>query len=166
MRAGFGTKLAWVAERDREVILVGRDDAYAIHAAHLAAAVGITKLGGYLAGGMTSWCEDKRPTETIERVDVGELHDRLAELQVLDVREQEEWQDGHLPGAVHVPYHDIDGIPEGIDPARPVAVICSTGQRSAIAASLLARGGAAHAIHVADGGVGTWRDRGWPTEWR
>jgi hydroxyacylglutathione hydrolase len=148
------------------VILVGRDDEDATHAAHLAAAVGITKLGGYLAGGMTSWREEKRPTETTERVDVAELHDRLAEVQVLDVREQDEWQDGHLPGAVHVPYHDIDGIPDGIDPARPVAVICSSGQRSAIAASLLARAGAAHPIHVADGGVGTWRDRGWPAEWR
>jgi len=164
VRAGFGSKLAWVANRDQAVILVGRDDEDAVHAAHLAAAVGITKLGGYLAGGMTSWREEKRPTESTERIDVRAVHERLAEVQVLDVREREEWDDGHLPGAVHVPYHDLDGIPAGIDPQRPVAVICSSGQRSAVAASLLARAGAARVIHVADGGVGTWRSHGWPIE--
>jgi glyoxylase-like metal-dependent hydrolase (beta-lactamase superfamily II)/rhodanese-related sulfurtransferase len=164
VRAGFGTKLAWVADRDQEVILVGRDDEDAVQAAHLAAAVGITKLGGYLAGGMTSWREDKLPTQSTERIDVITLRERINSVQVLDVRELAEWEDGHLPGAVHLPYHDLRGIPDQVDPTRPVAVICSSGQRSALAASLLQRAGTTHAIHVADGGVGTWRERGWPIE--
>ncbi len=164
IRAGFGTKLAWVADRDREIVLVGRDDDDARHAAALAAAVGITNLGGYLAGGMTSWREEKRPTESTERIDVAGLHERVDDVQVLDVRERAEWEEGHLPGAVHVPYHDLDRVPDGIDPARPVAVICSSGQRSAVAASLLRRHGAERVIHVADGGVGTWADAGWPVE--
>lgn len=164
IRAGFGTKLAWVADRDHEVILVGRDDEDAIHAAHLAAAVGITNLGGYLAGGMTSWRQEKRATEAIERLDVSGLHDRFDQVQVLDVRERSEWNDGHIPGSVHLPYHDLDGIPDEIDPAQPVAVICSSGQRGAVAASLLARAGATRVIHVIDGGVGTWREHGWPLE--
>jgi hydroxyacylglutathione hydrolase len=162
VRAGFGTKLAWVADREREVVLVGRDDADAMHAAHLAAAVGITRVGGYLAGGMTSWREERRPTEAIERIDVAALHERADDLQVLDVREQSEWEAGHIPGSVHTPYHDIDAIPDGIDPERPVAVICSSGQRSAVAASLLRRHGAREVIHVAGGGVGTWARQGWP----
>jgi hydroxyacylglutathione hydrolase len=162
IRAGFGTKLAWVADREREVVLVGRDDADAVHAAHLAAAVGITRVGGYLAGGMTSWREERRPTEAIERIDVAALHERADDLQVLDVREESEWEAGHIAGSVHAPYHDIDAIPDGIDPERPVAVICSSGQRSAVAASLLRRHGAREVIHVAGGGVGTWAREGWP----
>jgi hydroxyacylglutathione hydrolase len=162
IRAGFGTKLAWIANREQPVVLVGRDDEDAIHAAHLAAAVGITNLGGYLVGGMTSWREEKRPTQSTERLDVPGLHERIDELQVLDVRERDEWEQGYLPGSVHVPYHDLDGIPRGLDPARAIAVICSSGQRSALAASLLARAGARQPIHVVDGGVGTWRERGWP----
>jgi hydroxyacylglutathione hydrolase len=164
VRAGFGTKLAWVADHEHEVILVGRDDADAIHAGHLAAAVGITNLGGYLSGGMTSWREDKRATGSLERLDVQGLHDRFDAVQVLDVRECEEWREAHLPGSVNVPYHDIDSIPDAIDAHRSVAVICSSGQRAALAASLLARDGAVHPIHVAGGGVGTWRDHGWPLE--
>ena len=113
---------------------------------------------------MTSWREEKRPTKSVQRIDVAALHDDVTQLQVLDVREQDEWEDGHIPGAIHTPYHDIDAIPDGIDPALPVAVICSSGQRSAVAASLLLRHGAAHVIHVADGGVGTWSEHGWPVE--
>jgi glyoxylase-like metal-dependent hydrolase (beta-lactamase superfamily II)/rhodanese-related sulfurtransferase len=164
VRAGFGTKLAWVADRDHEVVLVGRDDEDARHAARLAAAVGITNIAGHLAGGMTSWREERRPTAAVERLDVPALHERIDEVQVLDVRERGEWEAGHLAGAVHVPYHDVEGVPEGLDPQRPIAVICSSGQRSAVAASLLLRAGAAHVIHVAGGGVGTWAEHGWPLQ--
>ncbi len=164
VRAGFGTKLAWVADRDHAVVFIGRDDEDALHAAHLAASVGITNIAGYLAGGMTSWREEKRATRSVPRIDVAGLHDRVGEVQVLDVREDAEWQQGHIPGAVHTPYHDIDAVPDAIDPSAPVAVICSSGQRSAVAASLLLRHGAERVIHVADGGVGTWQKQGWPIE--
>jgi hydroxyacylglutathione hydrolase len=63
-----------------------------------------------------------------------------------------------------VPYHDIHALPDGLDPERPVAVICSSGQRSAPAASLLRRHGAEEVLHVVDGGVPLWRRRGWPIE--
>ncbi len=165
VRAGFGTKLAWLIGRGQAVVLIGRSGSDAVHAAHLAAAVGVDRIAGFLAGGMTSWHEEKRHTAALERIDVPALHARVgAELQILDVREPGEWEDGHLPGSVHRPYHDIDGVPEGIDPARPVAVICSSGQRSAVAASLLLRHGVPGVIHVADGGVGTWSSHGWPLE--
>jgi glyoxylase-like metal-dependent hydrolase (beta-lactamase superfamily II)/rhodanese-related sulfurtransferase len=164
VRAGFGTKLAWVADREQQVVLIGRDDDDAIRAAHLAAAVGITNLAGYLAGGMTTWREEKRPTKSVLRIDVSGLRDRIDDVQVLDVREQSEWDAGHIPGAVHAPYHDIHDIPEGVDPSQPIAVICSSGQRSAVAASLLLRHDANEVIHVADGGVGTWAWHGWPID--
>lgn len=63
-----------------------------------------------------------------------------------------------------VSYHNVREIPDGIDPNEPGAVIRSSGQRNAVAASLLARHGAAPVIHVADGSVGRWERRGWPVE--
>ena len=53
--AGFGSKLAWLAKPEQPIVLVGRDDEDAVDAAHLAAAVGLRNIAGYLAGGMTSW---------------------------------------------------------------------------------------------------------------
>ena len=165
LRAGFGSKLAWLAEPGQHVILVGRDDADARHAATLAAAVGVATVSGYLAGGMTSWREAGLPVGRIERITVAELHERLDdddELQVLDVRERAEWSAGHIPGSLHVPFHDIHEIPEGLTFDRPVAVICSSGQRSAPAASLLRRLSVENVLHVVDGGVPLWQRMGWP----
>jgi rhodanese-related sulfurtransferase len=83
-------------------------------------------------------------------------------LQVLDVRELDEWERGHIPGTVHVPYHDLRAVPTKIDAGAAVAVICASGQRAAVGASLLARQGAREVIHVVDGGVGAWGRAGWP----
>jgi rhodanese-related sulfurtransferase len=165
LHAGFGTKLAWVADRDQEIVLVGRDDEEARRAARLATAVGIRKIAGFLSGGMTVWRSESRDTVSIERLDVHALWERTRgenHLQILDVREQDEWDDAHIEGSVHVPYHDIHSLPEPIDPERPVAAICASGQRSAVAASLLARYGADEVLHVVGGGVGTWERAGHP----
>jgi hydroxyacylglutathione hydrolase len=163
-RAGFGSKLAWLAAPGQPLVLVGRDDEDALGAAVLAGAVGLRSIAGYLDGGMTSWREERLPVDRIERMTVPELRERRSEVQVLDVRERDEWDEGHIPGSVHVPYHDLDAIPDGIDPDRPVAAICGSGQRSAVAASLLKRLGARDVIHVVDGGVPRWRREGWPIE--
>lgn len=163
LRAGFGSKLAWIADREQQIVFVGRDDEDGREAGHLAVAVGLRKLGGFLHGGMTSWRQEKRPVERIERVAVEDLFARMAAgdgVQLLDVRERSEWEEARIPGAAFVPWHDIQAMPEGIDPRAPVAVLCSSGQRAATAASLLQRLGAAHPIHVVDGGVGTWGELG------
>jgi hydroxyacylglutathione hydrolase len=167
LRAGFGTRLAWIASPDQDVVLVGRHDDDAAHAAGLAAAVGVVRLAGHLAGGMTTWREERRPIERIRRMTVEELHDAWEgpeRPQVVDVRERAEWASGSLPGAVRVPYHDLCALPDELDPERPVAAICASGQRAAMAASLLQRHGARDVIHVVHGGVPAWRSRGWPVE--
>jgi hydroxyacylglutathione hydrolase len=163
LRQGFGTKLSWVADPAQEIVLVGRDDEDALVAGRLATAVGVRRLGGYLAGGMTSWRAERREVARIARWTVEELADAEG-VQVLDVREVSEWRAGHIPGSVHRPYHDLHELPDEIDPARPVAAICASGQRSATAASLLAARGARDVIHVVDGGVPLWGRLGNPVE--
>lgn len=159
---GFGSRLAWIADRDQEIVFAGRDDDDGRRAARLAVAVGVRKLAGFLGGGMTSWRQEGRPVERLERLPAAELPERAAdpEFQILDVRERSEWEAGHIPGSVLEPWHDIRGIPEGLDSERPVAVVCGSGERSAVAASLLQRFGAREVIHVTDGGIGTWRSLG------
>jgi hydroxyacylglutathione hydrolase len=166
LRAGFGTNLAWIADPAHEVLFVGRDDADGRRAAALAAAVGVTRIAGYLHGGMTAWREEKGPVRSTRRVGVPELHERWRRggVQVLDVRERSEWEGGHLPRAVHVPYHDLHELPAEIDPAAPLAVMCASGQRAAVAASLAQRLGAEDVWHVVDGGVPAWGRAGFELE--
>jgi hydroxyacylglutathione hydrolase len=167
LRAGFGTKLAWLADRDQPVVFVGRDADDGRRAAKLAEAVGLTRFAGFLDGGMTNWRQEKRPAARIARTSISELPARLAddpEIQVLDVRERSEWDDGHIPGSVFCPWHDLRGIPEGLDAEHPIVVVCGSGQRAGVAASLLARSDAPHVIHVVDGGVPAWEQLGHPIE--
>jgi hydroxyacylglutathione hydrolase len=153
-RAGFGSKLAWVAEPAQALVFVGRDDGDAREAAELASAVGLRDIAGVLAGGMTSWREEKLPVESVRRMTAGELSAAPDDVQLLDVRELSEWEDGHVPGSLHTPYHDLGRtLPEGLDEHRPVAVMCNSGPRAAVAASLLKRQGFDDVIHVVEGGV-------------
>jgi len=159
LNAGFGSKMAWLADLEQEIVFIGRDDEDGRHAGRLAVAVGIRKLGGFLHGGMTSWRQEKRPVDRIERVPLDELPDRVdseVELQLLDVREQDEWDAGHIPGSIFAPWHDITELPGSLDEARPVAVLCGSGQRAATGASLVQRFGAREVIHVVAGGVPKW----------
>ncbi|HXD55322.1 MAG TPA: MBL fold metallo-hydrolase [Solirubrobacteraceae bacterium] len=155
---GFGSKLAWLADHEREVVFIGRDDADGRRAAQLALSVGVRNVGGLLAGGMTNWRQEGNETAHTERIPASELGARMAadpDLQLLDVRSREEWEQGHVPGSVWTAWHDIDAVPAGIDPARPVAVACAAGRRSATAASLLKLQGVRDVVHVADGGIPT-----------
>ena len=164
LRQGFGTKLSWVADPEQEIVFVGRDDDDARVAARLATAVGVRRLAGFLSGGMTSWRAERRHVGHVTRWNVYELASAGGEVQILDVRELSEWREGHIPGSLHRPYHDLHSLPDEIDPARPVAAVCASGQRSATAASLLAAHGAHDVIHVVDGGVPLWGRLGNPIE--
>jgi hydroxyacylglutathione hydrolase len=159
IRAGFGSKLAWLADRRQEIVFIGRDDADGRRAGELAAAVGIRRLGGFLHGGMTSWRQERREVQRTERVSIDDLQARVdaePELQIVDVREHAEFTAGHIPGSVLAVWHDITAIPDELDRGRPIAVICASGQRAATGASLLQRFGAERVIHVVDGGVPEW----------
>ena len=166
LSAGFGSKLAWLADRGQEIALIGRDDEDGRQAARLAVAVGITNLAGFLGGGMTGWRQEKTDVERIERLPLEELKPLVdgSGVQIVDVRERSEWDAGHIPGSVFEAWHDIDGIPDGLDPARPIAVVCGSGQRAAVGASLLQRFGCERVIHVIDGGVPKWQRLGHPIE--
>ncbi len=152
-RMGFGSRLAWLADHEQDVIFAARDDAEGRAAGRLAVAVGVRRLAGFLHGGMTAWRVEGLRVASTRRIDAAALPTAAGELQILDVRERAEWDEGHIPGSLHTPWHDIKALPPGLDPARPVAVACASGQRAAVAASLLQRHGAQDVIHVVGGGV-------------
>jgi glyoxylase-like metal-dependent hydrolase (beta-lactamase superfamily II)/rhodanese-related sulfurtransferase len=165
LRAGFGFKLAWLADREQQIVFIGRDDQDGHRAGQLAVAVGIRNLAGYLLGGMTSWRQERRAVQDVERVvldDLPALMEAEPGFQILDVRELSESDAGHIPDSVFMPWHDIGAIPDGLDPSKPIAVVCGSGERAATGASLVQRHGAERVIHVVDGGVPKWGRLGYP----
>jgi hydroxyacylglutathione hydrolase len=162
---GFGTKVAWLREAGGQLVLVGQDEAQQREMARLLDAIGITDVHAMLAGGFAGWRAAGLAVESAEVVDVpglARLREDDPELQILDVRGGEEWAERRIPGSSHLPYQELVRRTPALDPGRPVAVICSSGTRSAVAVGLLQRAGFAHVIHVAHGGVDTWAALGYP----
>jgi rhodanese-related sulfurtransferase len=79
---------------------------------------------------------------------------------LLDVREDDEWDAGHVSGAVHIPLGELGARYTELDRDRPLYVICRSGNRSDHAAHALA-GGGWDASNVADGMMG-WQAAGLP----
>jgi sulfur-carrier protein adenylyltransferase/sulfurtransferase len=103
----------------------------------------------------------------IAEVDAGrarELIDSEAPL-VLDVREQDEWDEGHLPGAVHIPRGNLESRIERAEPdrSRSIVVYCAAGNRSAFAAKTLEELGYADVVSLS-GGFTDWKRNGFPIE--
>jgi molybdopterin/thiamine biosynthesis adenylyltransferase/rhodanese-related sulfurtransferase len=102
--------------------------------------------------------------EEIDATQARELVER-GEPLLLDVREQSEWDEGHIPGAVHVPRGHLESRIERTapDPARPIVVYCSAGNRSAFAAKTLGELGYEDVTSLA-GGFTDWKRNGFPVE--
>lgn len=89
------------------------------------------------------------------------LAERLDEVHVVDVREQSEWDAGHIEGSVHIPLQQLmTGHVEGLPTDRPIVAVCTVGQRSQVAALLLqARG---HEAYNLEEGLAAWEAEGRP----
>jgi rhodanese-related sulfurtransferase len=96
---------------------------------------------------------DPVPTATVT-----EAHERPAGALLLDVREDDEWREGHPPGAHHLPLGRLR--PEVLPPGRPVYCICRSGNRSGRAVEALTAAGI-DARNVT-GGMQAWVAAGLP----
>jgi rhodanese-related sulfurtransferase len=163
---GFATKVAQVVRPDAETVIVAASDGNELEAAELLAAVGL-RVRGFLGGGMSAWRAEGRPVSRIEAIDAELLAARLESDDpplVLDVRREDEYAAGHIPGAVLIPYAELPDRIDELPRDRAIATICKGGKRSGLAASILQREGFEPIAHVATGGFVAWRNQGHPVE--
>ena len=104
---------------------------------------------------------------TIQETNPGTVHDRLSakeRFHLLDVRELNEWQNGHLPGAIYLGKGIIERDIEQLVPELNAEIIlyCGGGFRSALAAETLGRMGYTE-VSSMDGGYREWTNANFPT---
>lgn len=155
----YASWAATVLGLDKKIILVAEDAEQLDQSRTRLARVGIEHVIGALDGGMANWTN--RPVAEIGQVTVDDLHRELAHFQVIDVRRQPEFDDGHIEGARLMPLHKLESMLGSLDRDRPIAVHCKGGYRSAIAASLVQRAGFQNVMNVI-GGFDAWRACGLP----
>ena len=78
-----------------------------------------------------------------------------------ETREKEEYAEGHIPGAVNIYVGELAKRLAEVQSDRPVVSVCSTGNRSGLGASILARGGLKKVYNLI-GGMTAWKEKGYP----
>lgn len=161
----FAIYAGWLLPFNSPVTLLTEDAAGRREAVAQLIRIGFEQTRGYLDGGIPAWKEAGYPTSAYERIDSTELHRRLALPNgpaVLDVRDETEWRSGHIPGAQHIHVADLPRHLHETPMDRPIAVICRSGHRASISASLISALG--RETIVVSEGVGDWMAKGYPTQ--
>jgi glyoxylase-like metal-dependent hydrolase (beta-lactamase superfamily II)/rhodanese-related sulfurtransferase len=151
----FPTRSAFVLDPGDQIILHGSQEEVE-RAARGLRAVGFLELAGYLA--------DDSKADTLQPIGLDELEQLLAsgDVQLVDVREKEERDDGYIPESRHIPYRRVRDFADELGGDGTVVTICQTGARASLAASILAAEGVP-ARPVIAGGVPDWEAAGKPT---
>ena len=161
----LSTWAGWVAPPDKPLILVDHDgdDELISDAIRALVRVGQDNVVGFLDGGFDAWLKAGETFDTIPLVDAETAktdldHDRRA---LWDVRESSEWDEGHALGARHLPAHAVRGGIDDVEKDAPITLVCGSGMRSTVAASLLHREGYTDVANLM-GGMDAWEEAGLP----
>ncbi len=163
--APLTTWAGWLVPFGSRIVLVTGSAEQTVAATRQLIRIGYDDLVGRLEGGIETWAREF-PVETIESMEVQELRERLnvgsdgrPTLLLIDVRQRSEWDEGHIPGAVHFEGGRAawEELPFPHD--RPLAIQCSSGNRSMSVSSVLRRRGYRNVIQV-EGGIKAWQKNG------
>lgn len=161
---GLPSFAGWVLPYDKPILLVLEDQSQLQKAVRYLFRVGHDRITGFLKGGIEGWYNAGFPIENLPFLTVHQLKEKIErgeKLLVLDVRDQEEWNSGHIKGALHIYVGHVEEKLSEIPQDIPVAVMCSVGHRAGIAASILLRAGFQRVFNVL-GSATAWRHAGFP----
>ncbi len=160
----FSTYIGWLLPYNTPLMILVEDEEGRREAVVQLIRIGWEEINGFVDGGISSWKAAALPTEQFELIDVEMLYKRWSQrsnLKVIDVRRDDEWKEGHIPGAIHLHIGDLPQHLDEVPRNQPVALICRTRHRAEMAASIIAATGR-EVIVVGRGGVPDWAERGFP----
>ena len=166
LNSSFVTWAGWLVPYSADLYLIA-DDATASRMEEVVRAlalIGIDRVAGYAGVSAIGYAADHGDTlDIVGQIAPGALAARVAaqDVSVIDVRNATEWAEGHVPTARHIPLGYLTDRVAEIPRDKPVIVLCRTGARSAIAASVLQRLGVANVMNLV-GGYSAWRGEGLP----
>ncbi len=162
---GLPVFAGWVLSYGKPILLVLEDQCHVERAVRYLIRAGYDRIIGYLKDGTEGWYNSGFPTESLPLLSVHQLKDKIGrgeELLVLDTRAQDEWDAGHIQGALHIYVGHLEQRLGEVPTDKPVAVICNVGHRAGLGASILLQAGYRDVCNVL-GSVKAWVAAGFPT---
>jgi len=165
--AGLPVFGGWVAGPSTPIFLVLPNIDDLEDAVLSLARIGVDNVAGVLAGGFDNWRDEGMPIARSGAIAPRDLEKRLPNVRVLDVREDSEFEEGHIPHSSHLYVGYLEKHLREIEPplekADRVVVTCSVGHRASLAASILRRQGFEQVDNLL-GGMTAWGELELPTE--
>lgn len=93
-------------------------------------------------------------------MDPQQAYEQRDTVQLLDVRETDEWVAGHIEGALHIPMDEVGSRQHELAKDRAIVTVCRSGSRAAAVADAL--NGAGYRAQTLDGGMEAWAASGLP----
>lgn len=140
----FTNWAGWLLPYDAPIFFVAYDQGQADGAARDLAMIGIDRAAGFADRTVLDWWSaEAEPLQRTQVLDWDGANSAMEEegAVLVDVRSATEWEEGHVPEAVHIHLGRLREGAEDLDPSRPTLVYCRSGNRSAIGASLLQAAG-------------------------
>lgn len=162
---GLSTFGGWVANDKTKIFLIVDKPEEAQKAVNALARVGIDSVEGVLVKGVEGWREHGLPIESSGTTSAQETAAAMqaGQVQVLDVRDDMEWEEKHIPGALHTYVGYLEDKPPQLPKTSRIVIHCSVGHRSGLAASILRRQGYSDVYNML-GGITAWEKLGLPLE--
>ena len=157
LAGNFPTFAGWVLPPEADLLWVADGHDAAAEATLWARRVGLDGRAAHLAGGIAAWATSGFEVDHLHLVSAEDLHDRVTgnePIVLVDVRTPLEFGDSHIKGAINMPAPDLRTRHAELDPEKPILLICSSGNRSGLAASLLRQRGFREVYNVAGGMTG------------
>jgi hydroxyacylglutathione hydrolase len=163
----FAGYAGWVLPYDRDLFLLadGEDEARVRRAVSELAMIGMDRVAGWFgADVMSGWKASGGQMVATRHVEPSDVVAQMgAGATVVDVRTIAEWRSGHIVGSIHAPLGRLMTQLADKPRSQPVVLLCESGSRSAIGASLLTAAGFTDVSNLT-GGVAAWRREGRPLE--
>lgn len=158
LKGNFPTFAGWVMPADHDILLVADSYQQAVAANTWARRVGVDRVVAYLKGGMANWATDGNKIDHVHLISAESLYNRITTgittISLVDVRTPNEFADTHIEGAINIPAPDLRTRYKELNPDKPTYLICGTGNRSSLAASILKRHGFKEVYNIAGGMTG------------
>jgi hydroxyacylglutathione hydrolase len=157
----FVTWAGWLLPYDADLYFIVDDlaEGRRVELVRQLALIGLDRVAGvFRAGAVRAAAARGAALGTVPQMTAEELSRHVAQkdVHVLDVRSESEWQEGHIPNAIHVPLGYVEDRLAEIPADRRLVVHCQAGTRSAIAASVLQRAGRTDVVNLI-GGLDAWQ---------
>ncbi|MEJ2738349.1 MAG: rhodanese-like domain-containing protein, partial [Dehalococcoidia bacterium] len=161
---GLPVFAGWVVSSEQPILLVLEEQTHLEKAVRYLIRAGYDHIVGFVKEGIEGWYNAGLPTEHLPLLSVHQLKtiiDSGEKIQVLDTRADDEWETGHIEGAIHIYVGYLEQRLSEIPKDVPVAVICNVGHRAGLGASILLRNGFKQVCNVL-GSVQAWTAAGFP----